>query len=59
MWLTAWRSTDGRAWTLVDAATKGALADASHFTAVGPAGTIAVVAWMANRDPGLDVLRLR
>ena len=59
MWLTAWRSTDGRAWTLVDAATKGALADGSHFTAVGPAGTIAVVAWMANRDPGLDVLRLR
>jgi hypothetical protein len=58
-WLTAWHSIDGRTWTLVDAATKGALADGNDFTAVGPAGTISVVAWMANREPGSDVLRLR
>ena len=58
-WLTAWHSTDGRTWALVDAATQGALADGNHFAAVGPAGTIAVVAWMANQEPGSDVLRLR
>ena len=58
-WLTAWLSADGLTWALVDAASRGALADGNHFTAVGPAGTIAVVAWMANQEPGADVLRLR
>ena len=59
MWLTAWHSTDGRTWALVGASTQGALADGDHFAAAGPGGTIAVVAWMANREPGSDVLRLR
>jgi hypothetical protein len=58
-WLTAWHSTDGLAWALVDASSDGALADGNHFAAIGPAGTIAVVAWMASQEPGSDVLRLR
>lgn len=58
-WLTAWHSTDGRSWSLVDAATQGALADGRQLSAVGPAGTIAMVAWMADQEPRADVLRLR
>ena len=58
-WLTAWRSSDGRTWTLIDADTPGAMDDGSLVAATGPAGTIAAVGWMASQDADRTVLRLR